>query len=103
MKDDNWDLINGQAAHHIEQLNAINTINVLEALVTFLIARKDPHNNLPLIPNEHALRELHRSGTLFLLNAPGEYRSEDVVVGDIAGNVIYRPPSFADVQLHMDE
>ncbi|MGB6921418.1 MAG: hypothetical protein WBD92_09765 [Methylovirgula sp.] len=69
MFDDNWELLNGQSAHHIEQLNASVTINVLEALVTFLIAKRT--QQLPLMPNEVALLELHRCGTLFLLAQPG--------------------------------
>ncbi len=97
MLDDNWELINGPPAHHIEQLNATNTINVLEALVTFLIAHRTPNHNLPLMPSEDAFCELHRSGTLFLLNNPGKYRDSDVHVADGQGNVIYQPPPHAEV------
>lgn len=97
MLDDNWELINGPPAHHIEQLNAANTINVLEALVTFLIAHKTPQQNLPLMPSEDAFRELHRSGTLFLLDKPGEYRDGPVHLTDPSGKVVYQPPPYTDV------
>lgn len=97
MLDDNWELINGPPAHHIEQLNAANTINVLEALVTFLIAHKDPRQDIPLMPSETAFRELHRSGTLFLLNKPGEYRDGAVHLADGNGNVVYLPPAHSEV------
>jgi Fic family protein len=97
MLDDNWELINGPPAHHIEQLNAANTINVLEALVTFLIAHKTPQQNLPLMPSEDAFRELHRSGTLFLLGKPGEYRDGPVHLADVSGNVVYQPPPHTEV------
>jgi hypothetical protein len=33
MFDDNWDLINGEAAHKIEYLNASNVVNLLEAVL----------------------------------------------------------------------
>jgi len=97
MLDDNWELINGPPAHHIEQLNAANTINVLEALVTFLIAHKTPQQNLPLMPSEDVFRELHRSGTLFLLGKPGEYRDGPVHLADVSGNVVYQPPPHTEV------
>jgi len=97
MLDDNWDLINGPAAHHIEQLNAANTINVLEALVTYLVANRTPQQNLPLMPSEAAFRELHRSGTLFLLERPGEYRDGPVHLADGNGNVVYQPPPHTEV------
>jgi hypothetical protein len=93
MLDSNWELINGPPAHHIEQLNAANTINVLEALVTFLISFNKP-NAIPYAPNEMALRELHRCGTLFLLDKPGEYRDIPVQVVNVqTGAVIYQAPA----------
>jgi Fic family protein len=97
MLDSNWELINGAPAHHIEQLNAANTINVLEALVTFLISYNKP-NEVPYAPNEMALRELHRCGTLFLLEKPGEYREVPVQVANLqTGQVIYQAPPSAEV------
>jgi Fic family protein len=101
MLDSNWEVINGPAAHHIEQLNAANTINVLEALVTLLINFNQP-NQLPLAPSGVALRELHRCSTLFLLHKPGEYR--DVPVADVqTGNVVYQAPPEDQVQQLMTE
>ena len=103
MLDSNWEMINGAPAHHIEQLNAANTINVLEALVTFLIHFNQP-GALPWAPNEMAFRELHRSGTLFLLNKPGEYRDVPVQVANSqTGQVVYQAPPWEQVpQLMME-
>ena len=102
MLDDNWELINGAAAHHIEQLNAINTINVIEALVTFLSTHRPPTAAFPYFPNEVALKELHRAGTLFLLSDPGAYRTEPVHVSELAtGRVIYQPPAWEAVPEEM--
>lgn len=103
MFDDNWELINGPGAHHIEHLNATNTINVLEALVVFLLSSKDPAEVLAPMPDDWALCELHRSGTLFLLHQPGIYRLENVVLRDGNGNVYHTPPPWADVPAHMIE
>jgi Fic family protein len=103
MLDSNWELINGPSAHHIEQLNAANSINVLEALVTFLIHFNQP-DRLPWAPNEMALRELHRCGTLFLLNKPGEYRDVPVQVAHLqTGKVLYQAPPWEQVQQLMTE
>jgi Fic family protein len=98
MLDSNWELINGPDAHHIEALNAANTINVLEALITFLL-----HHQSAVIPNERALCELHRAGTLFLLSEPGQYRTIPVHVADGAGNVFHDPPPCEKVQGYMDD
>jgi Fic family protein len=98
MLDSNWDLINGPDAHHIEALNAANTINVLEALITFML-----HHRPAVIPTERALCELHRSGTLFLLQEPGRYRETEVYLADGAGNVYHEPPLYTQVQAYMDD
>jgi hypothetical protein len=99
MLDSNWEMVNGAPAHHIEQLNAANTINVLEALVTLLMSLKKPEHPLPWCPNEIAIKELHRCGTLFLLNIPGEYRDVPVqVVNSQTGLVIYQAPPPDQVQ-----
>lgn len=100
MLDDNWDLINGPAAHHIEQLNAANTINMIESLVTFLTYQK-AQGNPHLMLTELALKELHRAGTLFLLSTPGQYRTSDVVVADGNNNVVYEAPPWREVPGHM--
>lgn len=103
MNDDNWELINGAPAHHIEHLNGANVLNVIEAIVTFSVANQHAQNPHPM-PSPHALLELHRSGTLFLLNKPGEYRDVDVNVQNTAtGQVIHQPPPFQEVEGHMDD
>src|SRR5690348_8307910 len=103
MLDDNWDLINGEAAHHIERLNASNVINVIEALVTFSIAHQK-ENQLPPMPNPIALSEIHRSGTLFLLQNPGQYRTSEVNVQNInTGEVVHQPPKWEEVDQYMKE
>lgn len=100
MNDDNWDLVNGPAAHHIEQLNGINTVNVIESLITLFIATQ-PQGQPRYMPNEMALRELHRTGTVFLLREPGQYRDCPVHLADGQGNVVYQPPPHDQVQALM--
>jgi len=103
MNDDNWEMINGPPAHHIERLNAVNTINVIEALITLFIGTRAPSTPLPSMPNELALKELHRTGTIFLLLSPGEYRDCPVYVRDGSGKVIYQPPPHTDVPQLMED
>jgi Fic family protein len=102
MNDDNWELINGPLAHHIERLNAVNVINVIEAMIT-LFGAVQPGANLPPMPSEDALKELHRTGTIFLLRSPGQYRDCAVHVRDANGNVIHQAPPEADVERLMKE
>jgi len=103
MFDQNWDLINGDAAHAIEVLNQANQVNVIEALFQFLVhhAGIHPDHGCNQLPNERAIRELHRTGTLFLLDKPGEYRDGQVFVCK-DGTTVYTPPAAEDVQQHMD-
>lgn len=101
MLDDNWDLINGPAAHRIEKINATNVINLLEGVLTFLLAKHDGASDLPLMPSELVLKEYHRAGTLLLLAKPGDYRDVPVYVGDKTGAVVHQPPPFAEVPDHM--
>ena len=104
MIDDNWELLNGPAAHHIEQLNSISAINVLEALVTFLIASRPAGSPYPMMPNAGGLCELHRSSTLFLLHRPGEYRDIEVNVQDlVTGEVVFQPPPCSEVPHWMED
>ena len=101
MKDDNWELITGDDAHEIEVLNYSSQVNVIEAMVRFIIHHGGTGNDgCPHHPNENSLRELHRTGTLFLLREPGQYRNEGVVVA--AGSVvIHTPPEYERVPDHM--
>lgn len=102
MKDDNWELINGQDAHDIEVLNYTNQINVIEAMLKlFLHTGGTTEAGCPLVPSCQTLRELHRTGTLFLLHQPGEYRTEPVYVVRNDGTLVYTPPPFQDVSDHM--
>lgn len=95
MLDDNWETVNGPIAHRIEVLNATNQINVLEGLVVFLLAHRGPEfAGPPAMPDELSLRQLHRSGTMFLLARPGKYRNHEVQVGDQQGNVCHQPPPW---------
>ena len=71
MNDDNWELINETPAHRIEQLNAINIVNVIEALITLFNGTRPSGAPVPPMPNELAFKELHRTGTIFLLHIPG--------------------------------
>jgi Fic family protein len=98
MLDDNWETINGPAAHNIEVLNATNQINALEGLITFLLAHRGPDGKgKPPMPDEAALCELHHSGTLFLLAKPGTYRNMEVHVRDKDGNITYQAPPWQAV------
>lgn len=98
MQDNNWDLINGSDAHDIEVLNYSNQINVIEALFRFVTHHSAAASATGILcPNSAALRELHHAGTLFLLEKPGAYRDVAVHVGDGKGNVVYTPPTAAEV------
>lgn len=103
MNDDNWEMINGPAAHHIEQLNAINVVNVIEALITLYKEAPRPPGAPPPWPNERALKELHRTATIFLLNQPGEYRDCPVHIRDGAGTIVFQPPPHVQVVEHMKD
>jgi Fic family protein len=95
MFDTNWEMINGPDAHSIEVMNAANQSNVLDGLLTFLMAHKGPNRNSnPPMPDEAALCELHRAGTLFLLAEPGVYRNIEVIVADAAGKTRHQPPPW---------
>jgi hypothetical protein len=104
MHDDNWELINGAPAHRIEQINATNVINLLEAVLTFLLAHRTDSTELPFMPTETVLRELHRAGTILLLATPGEYRTVDVhVANNATGEVVHQPPPHSEVSGHMND
>lgn len=90
MNDDNWELINGPAAHYIEQLNATNTINAIEALVVLLTTHA-------WVPTELALCELHRTGTFCLLHLPGHFRAVYVDLRKPDGTIAYVPPDHTAV------
>jgi len=102
MLDSNWDLINGDAAHEIEVLNYANQVNVIAAMLR-LVIHKDGvgPDGCPNALNANALRELHRTGTLFLLEKPGFYRETEVVVY-WNGQVSHTPPPAVDVPLLME-
>lgn len=102
MIDDNWELIEGEAAHEIEVLNYANQVNVIEGLVHLLMFHHaGDDGTCTSSPNANVLREFHRTATLFLLHQPGEYRKEAVVVrsGDV---IIHEPPSWEDVPNHVE-
>lgn len=104
MLDTNWDLIDGNDAHDIEVLNYSNQVNVIEALVRFIIHHAGATTTgCPHWPNEQALRELHRTGTLFLLSKPGEYREDQVWVKRADGTIVHTPPKWEDVPAHMTD
>lgn len=104
MLDQNWDLIDGNVAHEIEVLNYSNQVNVIEALVRFILhhAGAAAGASCPQLPTEKALKELHRTGTLFLLAEPGVYRTEQVWVKKGDGTIVHTPPPPEEVQSNMD-
>lgn len=101
MIDDNWELIEGEAAHAIEVLNYANQVNVIEGLVHLLMYHnRGADGTCTNSPNANVLREFHRTATLFLLDKPGDFREEAVVVrsGDV---VIHEPPEWEKVPEHV--
>lgn len=105
MKDSNWELINGPIAHEIEFINHENQINVIEALVK-LYTNIAPvtEKGCNAWPTSRILKELHRTGTLFLLEDPGEYRRDyNVVVRGSDGSIVHEPPPWEQVEGLMAE
>ena len=105
MFDSNWDLINGDDAHAIEVLNQASQVNQIEAIVRFFTHHdQSPGASCALCPNQNILRELHRTGTLFLLATPGAYRPEgcEVYVPRQDGSK-HQAPSQDKTQGLMDE
>ncbi len=104
MIDDNWELIEGEAAHEIEVLNYSNQVNVIEALVHLLMYQHTGEDGTcKHSPSQMVLREFHRTATLFLLHRPGDFREEEVVVKSSSGVIIHSPPSFEQVPQHIDK
>ena len=93
-----WDLINGPVADEIEELNRASQINVAAALVKSLLAAQARlGDGKPIIPDEAALRLLHRTATQFLLAKPGHYRDVEMHVED-KGAVVFRAQPCHDVK-----
>lgn len=106
MYDTNWDLVDGETAHQIEVLNYANQVNVIEALVRLLLhkAPAAPEGGgCGHFPSQLAFKELHRAGTLFLLEKPGEYREGEVHVAMADGTIVHNPPTAAEVQDQMNQ
>ena len=106
MLDDNWELISGEVAHEIEVLNLANQVNVIEAVVKFLIH----HHGFDEVtggskgcPNEMALKEFHRTATFLLLEQPGQYREVAVHLKTETGTIAYVPPIHETVPKHMND
>ncbi|WP_157726760.1 Fic family protein [Qipengyuania flava] len=104
MIEDNWDLITGDPAHSIEVLNYSNQVNVIEALVLFMMhhhASEDGTCTRP--PLAGTLNEFHRTATLLLLSKPGHFREEEVVVSTANGTVVHQPPEAVAVGEHLEK
>lgn len=103
MQDDNWELINGEAAHTIEVLNYSNQVNVIEALVHLLMHHhKGEDGGCESPPSIVVLKEFHRTATLFLLRNPGEFRDIEVTVGARGQPPVHIPPKIEDMINHLD-
>lgn len=103
MIDDNWELVEGDAAHAIEVLNYSNTVNVIEALVhLWMHHARGKDGSCVVAPHLGVLREFHRTATLFLLHTPGEYRQEQVVVRRGDGTVVHTPPPHTEVEAYLE-
>ena len=102
MKDDNWELIDGEAAHEIEVLNFSNQVNVIEALVHLLMHHnRAPDGTCLTSPNQNVLHEFHRTATLFLLYHPGRFRDVPVWVKAEDGTVVHTPPPVEEIDQHI--
>lgn len=104
MIDDNWEEVAGDDAHEIEVLNYANQVNVIEALVRYFLHRHPAISitGCPLSPNENVLKEFHRTATLFLLSAPGKFRTEQVYVYKDSV-IVHTPPAHEAVPGKMGE
>lgn len=101
MLDDNWETINGAVAHQIEILNATNQINLIEAFVLFLSSHRGPSLDCAHpMPDSGVLMELHRTGTVILLETAGSYRNIEVYVGN-GDQIIHTPPNWQAVPARM--
>jgi hypothetical protein len=104
MQDPNWELVNGAAAHEIEYINYTNQTNVIEALIIFYTEVDSGRTRgCSVNPTPRILLELHRTGTLFLLDKPGEYRDCDVHVGVPGQPPAFVPPPWQEVPGHMED
>ncbi|MGC2776429.1 MAG: Fic family protein [Bradyrhizobium sp.] len=102
MPEDMWDWLNGPVADDIERLNRASQMNVVAGLVRSLLAQQQrlgqqQRHGRPPIPDESALRLLHRTATVFLLAKPGQYRNFDVHV-DTAGIVAFRGQPWRSIK-----
>lgn len=103
VKDDNWELIQGDAAHEIEVLNYSNQVNVIEALIHFFMHHwTGEDGSCTHSPTVETLKEFHRTATLFLLRSPGAFRDEEVVVQTADGVVVHHPPTKDEMGGHLD-
>ena len=98
----NWELAQGDLAHRIQQLNLVGLKSLLVALIVFSLERKDGPKELPPMPDEKALCQLHHAATVFLLRRPGSYRKSTVNI-QLDGIVTFRPPHWNQVQRLMRE
>lgn len=96
MNDENWDLIKGPAARRAERRNALNTLDTIDALSARLISGRVSDAPLSSMPDEAALKALHRASTVSLLSSPGAYRDCPVQVSG-NGAVVYQPPPHSAV------
>lgn len=105
MWDTNWETLNGEVAHEIEALNYANQVHVIEAMIKVIVAQGGlaQSGSSNFVPNVNALRELHRTATLFLLNSPGEFRAIEVSVQNVDGSVRHQPPPCDEVGRYVDE
>jgi Fic family protein len=103
MLDDNWELINGPVAHEIEVINYGNQVNLIEALMKFAVHHDGVGpQGCPRPINTRALKELHRTGTVLLLDKPGEYRTVPVHLKKPDGTIVHQPPPAEEVPELMD-
>ena len=71
---------------------------MIEALITFII-----HHQERGCPTKRDLCELHRTGTLFLLSAPGQFREKEVLIEAEGGVIVHKPPPQTSVDAHIEK
>lgn len=102
---DTWERIDGKQAVEIELLNYNNQVNFIKSLFLFWQrhAEKEKSDDLHY-PTQSALKDLHKLGTLLLLENPGAYRTEEVIIRDTSsGQIAYTPPHSSQVPSLINE
>lgn len=101
---DKWDRVDGDQAVEIEHLNYDNQVNFIKSLFYFWQCQKErDHKSYFQHPTEDALKDLHRLGTLLLLDSPGSYRTGRGIVRDTHNRIVHEGPPAKLVPEYMEK